>query len=508
MAKVAAFIAFVVTALASVEGRDDRFKPIQHPTGYQAGTSMRGFGASRALRFHHPGYECSGACASSGKARYQTPPLRPVVTSAGKENTTAARGEFNVLDYGADPTGVKDSWSAIQKAISDAQTQLWSETPIGGNVVVSLAGGAYVISKPLNVSASKNGVMAGRLAIRDGGLIAGWNESEQYLLQGDFNSVNLENLNLDARHHGGCIYLHTHEQSFIHNVFFSHFSTVGLNIGEGHELLVDECNLQEYAFGEDKYGELHSFTGTAIYVGSPDNQFWNIVVKCCKQGIITSGQNTYSGIHLWPDCANFSIADSYSFIAGPQTRIWGSYMDGSGILLTGPEYVHILDSWFYGPFGGLTFHFNQTQQQAWMHDVIIRHNTFHCHEGCPTISAPGLADVSTLQLHDIIIRDNNFDNASSAVGTYAQKSVTATTREFVVDFTGMLLFPVPVMNCHVTYSFQLLTPNNVIQSHYLVPSKGMYDVRVFVAGDTDVTGRVFASVDQSNCSASASTLGV
>ena len=416
--------------------------------------------------------------------------------------TTLPGGEFNVLDYGADPSGGKDSWTGIQAAINAAQKQLFAEKAIGGNTVVSLAGGDYVISKSLIISANPHGFLAGRLTIRDGGLVAGWNDTDQYLLQGDFNSINLENLNLDAGHHGGCINMYTHEQSFIHNVFFSHFSTVGLKIGDGHELLLDECNFEEYAFAEDQYAMEHNFTGTAINVGSPDNQFTNTVIKCCKQGIVTKGSNIFSRIHVWPDCANFSIADSYSFIAGPHTRIWGSYMDGSGVLLTDPYTVHILDSLFYGPNGGLTFNFTDFQHESWLRDIIVQQNTFKCHLGCPLIKTLGLTDIAKVALRNVVIRDNHFDNASTTVATYAQKSIVATAREFVVDFTGMLLFPVPVQNCHVQYSFQLLTPNAQIESHYLIPSKGLYDVRVFVVhpnSEVNITGRVYASVDLSTC---------
>ncbi|XP_065189502.1 uncharacterized protein LOC135820122 [Sycon ciliatum] len=436
--------------------------------------------------------------------RYSKPsPFGRMRWSSATSSATAAasKGTFSVLDYGADPAGIKDSAKSIQNAIEDAQKQLWNEPAVGGNVAVSLEGGSYLISKPLNFSLPWNHVVAGRLTFRDGGLMAGWNHSEGYLLQGDFTTVYLESLNLDARHRGGCIDMHTHEQTFIHNVFFSHFSSVGLNIGDGHELLVDECNFEEYAFSEDQRELQYPFTGTAILVGSPDNQFWNIIVKCCKQGIITRGQNIFSGIHLWPNCANFSISDSYSFIAGPETRIWGSYMDGSGVLLTQPANVHITDSWFYGPYGGLTLQLNNTKELGWMHDVIIRHNTFHCHLGCPRLRTLGLEATTKMAVHDVIVRDNHFDNQSLAIGTYAQATHTSTEpgNEFSVDFTGKLLFPVPVQNCHVQYSFQLLTVNADIGTHFMIPSKGLYDVRVFIVAKEPVNGRVFVSVDQSNC---------
>jgi hypothetical protein len=62
---------------------------------------------------------------------------------------------FNVLDYGADSTGVTDSWQAIQNAIDAA-----SPTNLGGvNAgTVYFPRGSYLISKPLNLTAD-NGVI-------------------------------------------------------------------------------------------------------------------------------------------------------------------------------------------------------------------------------------------------------------------------------------------------------------------------------------------------------------
>ena len=507
-----ALVCFVLEAGANLRDQTGRSEKIDFKggkrfmdpeLGSEQGQEWRRFSPGRAMSSHSTKEFHSKRW--SPKPSINGEPYNGIMSVNGRRLSskgTPVGGEFNVLDYGADPSGGKDSWNAIQATIDAAQKQLFSEMAVGGYAVVSLAGGDYVISKPLNISGNPHGFIAGRLTIRDGGLVAGWNDTDQYLLQGDFSSVDLESLNLDAGHHGGCINMDMHDQSFVHNVFFSHFSTIGLNIGDGHELLLDECNFEEYTFGEDPHAMTHNFTGTAIYVGSPDNHFTNSVIKCCKQGIITRGANIFSRLHLWPDCGNVTIADSYAFIAGPQTRIWGSYMDGSGVLLADAYNVHILDSLFYGPHAELIFNFTDFRHQSWMHDIIVRQNMFKCVRGCPQIKTSGLTDAAKMILRDVVVRDNHFDNASTTVATYAQKSIVATAREFVVDFTGMLLFPMPVQNCHIQYSFQLLTPNAQIESHYLIPSKGLYDVRVFVVhpnSEVNITGRVYASVDQSSC---------
>ena len=76
-----------------------------------------------------------------------------------------ARGKFgiSVLDYGADPTGVADSWIAFQRAIRDCWNDVWKN----GNNYQGRAGGAlfiprgrYKISRTLEVSDSAAGTTA------------------------------------------------------------------------------------------------------------------------------------------------------------------------------------------------------------------------------------------------------------------------------------------------------------------------------------------------------------
>lgn len=69
---------------------------------------------------------------------------------------------YHVTEYGADPTGVADSTSAIARAVADAfrpptSSTLLSGIPDLGGAEVDLDGGVYVLTSPLSLPASGGG---------------------------------------------------------------------------------------------------------------------------------------------------------------------------------------------------------------------------------------------------------------------------------------------------------------------------------------------------------------
>lgn len=71
---------------------------------------------------------------------------------------------YHVIDYGADPTGVADSFAAISKAISDAFADAASGLSLIagisnlGGIEVHLDGGVYVVTSPLTLPANGGNV--------------------------------------------------------------------------------------------------------------------------------------------------------------------------------------------------------------------------------------------------------------------------------------------------------------------------------------------------------------
>lgn len=68
--------------------------------------------------------------------------------------------DFNVLDYGADPTGAADSTAALQAAINAAE--LYAGANIYGSAVIHFPNGRYKISSSLTIDQSNVTLLSGR----------------------------------------------------------------------------------------------------------------------------------------------------------------------------------------------------------------------------------------------------------------------------------------------------------------------------------------------------------
>lgn len=71
---------------------------------------------------------------------------------------------YKVTEYGADPTGKKDSTAAIEKALLYAMKKphngfLFDGIQNLGGVQIHLEGGYYVISRPLKLLAGRGNLM-------------------------------------------------------------------------------------------------------------------------------------------------------------------------------------------------------------------------------------------------------------------------------------------------------------------------------------------------------------
>lgn len=178
----------------------------------------------------------------------------------------------DVVSFGADPTGKNDSSAAIQAAIDSAANI--SSAPnrpsvVGaGGVTVDLVGGTYLISTPLTLYGSH---YAG-LIIRGGSLIAasGFPASSFALDLRQVAQINVEDLNIDMQHSGGCARFDDTLQSTVTNLFCLHYSSWGVlgddTYGMGHELTIADSYFAEFMWGEEGYNVTAAQNGTAIEV--------------------------------------------------------------------------------------------------------------------------------------------------------------------------------------------------------------------------------------------------
>jgi hypothetical protein len=211
------------------------------------------------------------------------------------------------VDFGADPTGMKDSSAAITGAIVAAlnRSAVIGRKAAGrqiGNVIVSLEGGQYRLDSPVVFPASGGGYVT----VQDGALIAGppFNSSE-FLVDmsvGGYVYVSFLGVYFDSQHRGGNLKIADCLRTTVRNCYFSAFSLHGLlaarGASQGHELVVSDSFFAEYEFGTKNYDNTTAKTGTAIEMQFPDSIISNIVALCSRRGVVDGGGNQYTAIHV------------------------------------------------------------------------------------------------------------------------------------------------------------------------------------------------------------------
>nr|POE55102.1 polygalacturonase qrt3 [Quercus suber] len=220
--------------------------------------------------------------------------LEQDVQSAGELFAIIQKGEehnervFNPIEYGADPTGTKDSSDAILKALGYAfQLRSGLELLPGisdfGGVVIDLQGGNYKISKPIRFPSSGGG------------------------------------------------------------------NIVGILVQRGHETFISSCFLGQHSTtGEDK--NERNFSGTAIDLASNDNAVTDVAIFSAAIGIVLRGQaNILTGVHCYNKASFFGGIGILEKLGGySQTRIDNCYLDYNSIVMEDPVQVHVSNGFFYG----------------------------------------------------------------------------------------------------------------------------------------------------------------
>ena len=265
---------------------------------------------------------------------------------------------LNLILFGGDPTGVADSSAALDAALQSAINGTERDGMVGaGGVVVDLVGGTYLISRPMLLHGGK---FRG-FGIRGGTLFAGPSFPPEGLMLDcvSCSMVFFEDLTIDMQHRGGCMRFDTSLQTTVSNLFCLHYSSYGIlgsdGAGQGHELLVRSSFFAEFMWGEPGFDDVSKQNGTAIFMLFPDSNFYDIIIRCTRVGVINrSGANLYHGLHIYatcnkaPDGGNVSLgmlSDSW------QTRISNCYFDDSPLVVSMLFGVVVEGSLFYGLSG-------------------------------------------------------------------------------------------------------------------------------------------------------------
>jgi len=272
------------------------------------------------------------------------------------------------VDFGADPTGRKDSTAALKKCIDVCLNQS-SLSPNGvfpgsrsfgngknikdmGGCHVDLAGGEYLISSPLEIPEyNANMILGGGslVASKDfsppgGFMVIIGNEDSicKNLPQKSCNiDINFPDLFMDGSHVASTMQINNVMGVTIGpGGYFLNFTSYGVQINGGHEVMIDRCWLGETNFDYDFALEGHLPNATAIEINGNDHYMINTIVFAAKVGLVVNGAaNNIQGVHVWfPINRALAFKDNgvmaFHVVKGGN-RFNGCYVDGGRAVFEG-----------------------------------------------------------------------------------------------------------------------------------------------------------------------------
>lgn len=438
---------------------------------------------------------------------------------AGEPRTGNATGEsqgrlFYVTNYGADPTGARDSTRAILAAINESFNiatrgrTMPSVRNLGGIEIV-LEGGSYLISKPLRLPGSGGAnvlIHGGTLRASDDFpedryLIELWSSTDAKVntgLHGDeltaamnsnghrsasYEDITLRDLMLDANFRGGGILVINSLRINIDNCYISHFTSSGIMVQGGHETVIHNSFLGQHITAGGSPIE-RQFSGVAINLMGNDNAVTDVVIFSAAVGILLSGQaNIITGVHCYNKATGFGGVGIKLQLGGlTQTRILGSYMDYTGIVAEDPVQLDIVNSFFLGD----AYILLKSSQRKMISGVNIVNNMFSgSGKGVNIVQLDGQFQ----SIKQIVIDGNNV-LGMALKSTVARGTVKSNGTTWTIDFNPVLLFPNHIQ--HVQYSFY--TSDASFPRHAL---RNVSQNIVVIEADTQVSATVAVQVDQS-----------
>nr|KYP62326.1 Polygalacturonase QRT3 [Cajanus cajan] len=377
-------------------------------------------------------------------------------------------------EYGADPTGAKESSDAILKAVGEAfglesgLEMLQGIKDLGG-VVIDLQGGNYTISKPITFPSSGGGnvvVKGGTLRASDSfptdrHLVELWSSnSKKHPKTSVISSTKLQQPNgiyyeditfrdilFDSGFRGGGIFIADSARTRINNCFFLHFTTEGILVQGSHETFISSCFLGQHStVGGDK--RERNFTGTAIDLASNDNAITDVAIFSAAIGVVLRGQaNMVTGVHCYNKATGFGGIGILVKLPGySQTRIDNCYMDYTGIVLEDPVQVHVTNGFFLGDANIVLKSIKGKVSGLNIVDNMFSGNS---KSKVPIITLDG--EFSEI---DQVVADRNNVMGMSLRSTVGKLSVAGNGTKWVADFSNVLLFPNRISNFQYSFHAQ------------------------------------------------------
>ncbi|CAH2078477.1 unnamed protein product [Thlaspi arvense] len=404
---------------------------------------------------------------------------------------------YQVISYGADPTGKSDSTDAILKAMADAfegpnHGILMEGINDLGGARIDLEGGIYLISRPLRFPSAGGGnllISGGTLRASDDFPVDKYLielNDESSKLQYIFEYITLRDLLIDCNYRGGAIAVINSLRTSIDNCYITRFGdTNGILVQKGHETYIRNSFLGQHITAGGDRGE-RNFSGTAVNLVGNDNAITDTVIFSAAIGVMISGQaNLLSGVHCYNKATGFGGTGIYLKLPGlTQNRIVNSYMDYTGIVAEDPVQLQISGTFFLGDAFILL-----KSIAGVVRGVNIVDNMF-------SGSGNGVQIVQLDQTNkafgdvDQVVVDRNSVNGMATRSTVAKGSVDGNGTSWTVDLNPVLLFPNLIK--HVQYTL-VASEANAFPVHAL---RNVSDNRVVVETNAPVTAKVYVTADQ------------
>ncbi|CAA0823812.1 Pectin lyase-like superfamily protein [Striga hermonthica] len=397
-------------------------------------------------------------------------------SAAANSNPPKSIGRvFYPVGYGADPTGVKDSSSAIMAAINEAAATaaghgLMPGIRDFGGAIIDLLGGNYLISKPITFPSGIGNIVTQGGSLRASNTFPGDKHLIQLIFsppspkltssspanfsdQKDSNSDNIRyesitfrDILFDSSLRGGGIAVFDSARIRILDSFFLRFTTQGILVRRGHETFVSRCFLGQHPNDGNDPTE-PTFAGTGIDLSGNDNAVTDVVVFSALTGVSISGQaNIITGAHCYNKAAGFGGVGIYLFKGSTQNRIVNSYLDYNSIVIEDPDRVLISGGFFLG--GG---NVRLKAVGGGISGLTIVDNIFSDDrkKNVPCVELDGRFGNNIDQL----VVDRNVVKGMKMRSTVGKTVVRGKGKKWKADFSDFLLFPDKIN--HVSYSFYL-----------------------------------------------------
>ena len=360
---------------------------------------------------------------------------------------------FNPVDFGADPTGATDSSDAMEAAMrallahnGSGPTMASAIRDLGG-VTLDLAGGDYLLSRPLRIPP-----MVGNLHVRDGTLRASATFSaDEWLLnvgnattckpklpsgkpdgQASCNEgITVSNMLFDAAHiAAGGLRVGMVMGTVVTSAFFTGFAKIGLSIEHGHEVMVSDTWLAA-CYWSDKPCAKSAADTVGIRIDGNDHYLTNVIVfDYTGTGVeVLGAANVLEAVHTWNGggvgiSLGTAAAGSYG---AHQNRLLGCYLDYNTLDMYDPSSTVIESTFFLETYAVIH------ALKGTIDGLVMRYNSY-------TTPQSVVLDGSFSSAKNVLISDE----VGASKSTRARRVVTrsgAASGTYSFDFSDALLFP-------------------------------------------------------------------